>query len=85
MAPPPEKPEPTKSKPEATPIPPPPREKRQTLHLSENEFFGFMDAIIELKKFFTDYPTLLELDRQLKNAQGTERIDIFYRHLMSLD
>ncbi|GFY02392.1 hypothetical protein TNCV_3502731 [Trichonephila clavipes] len=53
-------------------------------HNHEGETFGFMDAIIELKKFFTDYPSLLELGRQLKYAKGTARIDVFYRHLINM-
>ncbi|GFY76935.1 hypothetical protein TNIN_77261 [Trichonephila inaurata madagascariensis] len=51
---------------------------------SEAESFGFMDAILELKKFFTDYPSLLELGKKLKQAQGDERLDVFYRHLINI-
>ncbi|GFX49708.1 hypothetical protein TNCV_4135561 [Trichonephila clavipes] len=69
--------------------PKPPRENPTTTdgnntHNHEGETFGFMDAIIELKKFFTDYPSLLELGRQLKYAKGTARIDVFYRHLINM-
>ncbi|GFU14168.1 hypothetical protein TNCV_4167671 [Trichonephila clavipes] len=75
------------SEPEATQAP---REKklptddRNNTQNHDGETFGFMDAIIKLKKFFTDYPSLLELGRQLKYAKGTERIDVFYRHLISM-
>ncbi|GFT69218.1 nucleic-acid-binding protein from transposon X-element [Trichonephila clavipes] len=81
---------PANSEPEATEAP---REKRQTPkpnstnqkpQSKDDEAFGFMDAILELRKFFSDYPSLLELGRQLRNAQGTERVDVFYRHLISL-
>ncbi|GFY74726.1 hypothetical protein TNIN_142921 [Trichonephila inaurata madagascariensis] len=48
-------------------------DNRQATSEAENESFGFMDAILELKKFFTDYPSLLELGKQLKQAQGDER------------
>ncbi|GFX81690.1 hypothetical protein TNCV_3726671 [Trichonephila clavipes] len=57
---------------------------RNNIQNHDGEAFGFMDAILELKKFFTDYPPLLELGRQLKNAKGTERVDVFYRHLIGL-
>ncbi|GFY58166.1 hypothetical protein TNIN_484461 [Trichonephila inaurata madagascariensis] len=43
--------------------------------------FGFMDAVMELKKFFTDYPSLLELGKKLRQAQGDERLFVFYHHL----
>ncbi|GFU96859.1 RNA-directed DNA polymerase from mobile element jockey [Trichonephila clavipes] len=36
-----------------------------------------MDAILELKKFFAEYPTLLELGKQLGNAQGHEKLRDF--------
>ncbi|GFY39218.1 hypothetical protein TNIN_386521 [Trichonephila inaurata madagascariensis] len=77
MAPPPEQ---TSSKSNETPF----GDKRQATSGAENESFGFMDAILELKKFFTDYPSLLELGKQLKQAQGDERLDVFYRHLISI-
>ncbi|GFS34251.1 hypothetical protein TNIN_482441 [Trichonephila inaurata madagascariensis] len=48
MAPPPEQ---TRSKSNETPL----GENRQPVSAAEDESFGFMDAIIELKKFFTDY------------------------------
>ncbi|GFS80863.1 nucleic-acid-binding protein from transposon X-element [Trichonephila clavipes] len=88
MAPPLDKSEPAQSKPEATPNPPPKENRNNNRNSSktiESENFGFMDAILELKKFFTDYPSLLELGRQLRNAQGNERVDVFYRHLISLN
>ncbi|GFY41181.1 hypothetical protein TNIN_405391 [Trichonephila inaurata madagascariensis] len=56
MAPPLDTSESDDSKPEATPIPP--REKRLPKPTTnDNEPFGFMDAILELKKFFADYPS----------------------------
>ncbi|GFU84407.1 uncharacterized protein TNCV_4680251 [Trichonephila clavipes] len=76
------------SKPEATPIPlqgPKNNEVERQKPQNSKEAFGFMDAIIELKKFFTDYPSLLELGRQLRNAKGNERVDVFFRHLMSIE
>ncbi|GFT40031.1 hypothetical protein TNCV_12631 [Trichonephila clavipes] len=36
-----------------------------------------MDAIIELKKFFAENPSLIELGKQLRNAQPHEKNDIF--------
>ncbi|GFX02416.1 hypothetical protein TNCV_2285831 [Trichonephila clavipes] len=83
LAPPPEKPKPGNFKPEAAPIPS--KGKRHTSNECENESFGFMEAVVELKKLFTDYPSLLELGRQLRNAKGAERINVFYRHLMNLN
>ncbi|GFY56637.1 hypothetical protein TNIN_470421 [Trichonephila inaurata madagascariensis] len=83
MAPPLDTSESDDSKPEATPIPP--KEKRLPKSTTnDNEPFGFMDAILELKKFFADYPSLLELGRQLRNAQGNERVDVFYRHIVNM-
>ncbi|GFY09368.1 putative RNA-directed DNA polymerase from transposon X-element [Trichonephila clavipes] len=81
---------PTNSEPEATEAPrekrqpPKPNDANQKPQNYDDEAFGFMDAILELKKFFADFPSLLELGRQLRNAQGTERVDVFYRHLISL-
>ncbi|GFY79332.1 nucleic-acid-binding protein from transposon X-element [Trichonephila inaurata madagascariensis] len=77
MAPPPEQ---TRSKSNETPL----GENRQATSEAESESFGFMDAILELKKFFTDYPSLLELGKKLRQAQGDERLDVFYRHLISI-
>ncbi|GFV93642.1 nucleic-acid-binding protein from transposon X-element [Trichonephila clavipes] len=86
MAPPLDQTEPAKSKPEATPNPPPKEKSNKNSPKNvASENFGFMDAILELKKFFTDYPSLLELGRQLRAAQGNERVDVFYRHLISLN
>ncbi|GFY70505.1 hypothetical protein TNIN_213901 [Trichonephila inaurata madagascariensis] len=73
-------PEQTSSKSNETPF----ADKSQAASGAENESFGFMDAILELKKFFTDYPSFLELGKQLKQAQGDERLDVFYRHLISI-
>ncbi|GFU83047.1 hypothetical protein TNCV_65181 [Trichonephila clavipes] len=73
MAPPLDKSESANSKPDSTPGPP--KEKRQPKPTpTDDEPFGFMDAILELKKFFADYPTLLELGKQLRNAHGHEKI-----------
>ncbi|GFT08119.1 hypothetical protein TNCV_3301421 [Trichonephila clavipes] len=83
-------PSPANSEPEAAEAP---REKNQPPKSTntnqkpqskDDKAFGFMDAILELKKFIYDYPSLLELGRQLRNAQGTERVDVFYRHLINL-
>ncbi|GFY43278.1 hypothetical protein TNIN_318991 [Trichonephila inaurata madagascariensis] len=76
MAPPPEQ---TSNKSKETPL----GENRQPATAAEDESFGFMDAVIELKKFFTDYPSLLELGKKLRQAQGDERLDVFYRHLIN--
>ncbi|GFS56846.1 hypothetical protein TNIN_500651 [Trichonephila inaurata madagascariensis] len=83
MAPPLDQSESANSKHEATPLPP--REKRPTKAANDSEPFGFMDAILELKKFFQDYPSFIELGKQLRNAQGNERVDVFYRHIMSMN
>ncbi|GFW53011.1 putative RNA-directed DNA polymerase from transposon X-element [Trichonephila clavipes] len=80
MAPPLDKSEPAQSNPEATPTPPKENRNRNNPKTIESENFGFMDAILELKKFFTDYPSLLELGRQLRNAQGNERQSFERRH-----
>ncbi|GFY43140.1 hypothetical protein TNIN_83581 [Trichonephila inaurata madagascariensis] len=77
MAPPPEQ---TRSKSNETPL----GENRQPVKPAEDESFGFIDTIIELKKFFTDYPSLLELGKKLRQAQGDERLDVFYRHLINI-
>ncbi|GFT78636.1 hypothetical protein TNCV_1389111 [Trichonephila clavipes] len=66
------------SKPEATEgknkkQPPKNNDKRQKAKNNDEEAFSFMDAILELKKFFADYSTLLKLGRQLRNAQGNDR------------
>ncbi|GFY75723.1 nucleic-acid-binding protein from transposon X-element [Trichonephila inaurata madagascariensis] len=76
MAPPPEQ---TSNKSKETPL----GENRQPATGAKEESFGFMDAVIELKKFSTDYPSLLELGKKLRQAQGDERLDVFYRHLMN--
>ncbi|GFV42451.1 hypothetical protein TNCV_289381 [Trichonephila clavipes] len=44
---------------------------------SNENYFGFNDAIIELRRFFLDFPFLLEMGRQSRNAKDEERIDIF--------
>ncbi|GFV37461.1 hypothetical protein TNCV_1157241 [Trichonephila clavipes] len=50
---------------------------------SNENYFGFNDAIIELRRFFLDYPFLLEIGRQFRNAKDEERIDIFYQNLIN--
>ncbi|GFX05655.1 hypothetical protein TNCV_3435591 [Trichonephila clavipes] len=50
---------------------------------SNENYFGFKAAIIELRKFFLDYPFLLEMGGQFRNAKCDERIDIFYQHLIN--
>ncbi|GFV05407.1 hypothetical protein TNCV_226181 [Trichonephila clavipes] len=50
---------------------------------SNDNYFGFNDAIIELRRFFLDYPFLLEMGRQFRNAKDEERIDIFYQNLIN--
>ncbi|GFT67991.1 nucleic-acid-binding protein from transposon X-element [Trichonephila clavipes] len=87
MAPRSDAPSPASSEPEASPAlreKKPPTDDRNNTQNHDGETFGFMDAIIKLKRFFTDYPSLLELGRQLKYAKGTARIDVFYRHLISM-
>ncbi|GFX29395.1 probable RNA-directed DNA polymerase from transposon BS [Trichonephila clavipes] len=70
-------PSPANSEPEAAAAPreksQPPRSSNANQQSKDDKAFGFMDAILELKKFFSDYPSLLELGRQLRNAQGTEK------------
>ncbi|GFT65799.1 uncharacterized protein TNCV_729341 [Trichonephila clavipes] len=44
--------------------------------------FGFKDAINELRRFFLDYPFLLEMGRQFRYAKDEERIDIFNQNLI---
>ncbi|GFU90696.1 hypothetical protein TNCV_3089821 [Trichonephila clavipes] len=50
---------------------------------SNENYFRFNDAIIELRRFFLDYPFLLEMERQFRNAKDDERIDIFYQNLIN--
>ncbi|GFU70262.1 hypothetical protein TNCV_904041 [Trichonephila clavipes] len=58
----------------------------ETLRINENNgnenYFGFNDVITELRRFFLDYPFLLEMGRQFKNAKVDERIDILYQNLI---
>ncbi|GFT24646.1 hypothetical protein TNCV_2856001 [Trichonephila clavipes] len=59
-------------------------EEAPTTNEKNNEnYFGFNDAINELRRFFLDYPFLLEMGRQLRNAKGEERIHIFYQNLVN--
>ncbi|GFV43332.1 hypothetical protein TNCV_2098291 [Trichonephila clavipes] len=50
---------------------------------SNDNYFGFNDAIIELRRFFLDYPFLLEMGRQFRNAKDEEKIDSFYQNLIN--
>ncbi|GFW18072.1 hypothetical protein TNCV_4006121 [Trichonephila clavipes] len=50
---------------------------------SNENYFGINEAIIELRRFFLDYPFLLEMGRQFRNAKNEERIDIFYQNLIN--
>ncbi|GFX64788.1 hypothetical protein TNCV_4682631 [Trichonephila clavipes] len=61
----------------------PPKRKRNQKEIEDDDSgtFGFMDAIIELKKFFAENPSLIELGKQLRKAQPHEKIDVFYRHI----
>ncbi|GFU46328.1 hypothetical protein TNCV_2994801 [Trichonephila clavipes] len=59
-------------------------EEASTTNEKNNEnYFGFNDAITELRRFFLDYPFLLEMGRQFRNAKDEERIDIFYQNLVN--
>ncbi|GFT75860.1 hypothetical protein TNCV_851581 [Trichonephila clavipes] len=59
-------------------------EEAPTTNEKNNEnYFGFNDAINELRRFFLDYPFLLEMGRQFRNAKDEERIDIFYQNLVN--
>ncbi|GFW01483.1 nucleic-acid-binding protein from transposon X-element [Trichonephila clavipes] len=49
---------------------------------SNDKDFGFKDAIRELRRFFLDYPFLLEMGRQFSYAKDEERLDIFYQNLV---
>ncbi|GFV28738.1 nucleic-acid-binding protein from transposon X-element [Trichonephila clavipes] len=49
---------------------------------SNEKDFGFKDAIHELRRFFLDYPFLLEMGRQFSYAKDEERLDIFYQNLV---
>ncbi|GFR13326.1 hypothetical protein TNCT_637501 [Trichonephila clavata] len=42
--------------------------------------FGVMDAVLEIRKLFADYPLLLELGKQLRASKDKDRIDVFYQH-----
>ncbi|GFT34659.1 nucleic-acid-binding protein from transposon X-element [Trichonephila clavipes] len=50
---------------------------------NDENYFGFNDATNELRRFFLDYPFLLEMERQVRNAKDEERIDIFYQNLVN--
>ncbi|GFW38168.1 hypothetical protein TNCV_602441 [Trichonephila clavipes] len=59
-------------------------EEAPTTNEKHNEnYFGFNDAISELRRFFLYYPFLLEMGRQFRNAKDEERIDIFYQNLVN--
>ncbi|GFW62692.1 uncharacterized protein TNCV_2624551 [Trichonephila clavipes] len=58
-------------------------EESPTTNEKNNEnCFRFNDVISELRRFFLDYPFLLEMGRQFRNAKDEERIDIFYQNLV---
>ncbi|GFT45113.1 nucleic-acid-binding protein from transposon X-element [Trichonephila clavipes] len=59
-----------------------PEEAPTTNGKNNENHFGFKDAISELRRFFLDYPFLLEMGRQFRYAQDKERIDIFYQNLV---
>ncbi|GFT29847.1 nucleic-acid-binding protein from transposon X-element [Trichonephila clavipes] len=59
-----------------------PKETPSTNEKSNEKDFGFKDAINELRRFFLDYPFLLEMGRQFSYAKDEERIDIFYQNLI---
>ncbi|GFT36666.1 nucleic-acid-binding protein from transposon X-element [Trichonephila clavipes] len=69
MAPLPENPAPL-NEPETAPAPPKRKRNRNVIEDDDNGTFGFMDAIIELKKFFAENPSLIELGKQLRKAQS---------------
>ncbi|GFR25850.1 nucleic-acid-binding protein from transposon X-element [Trichonephila clavata] len=48
---------------------------------NEEKPFGFIDTIIEIRQLFAEYPFLMDLGRQLRNAVGPEKVDVFYRHI----
>ncbi|GFW08527.1 hypothetical protein TNCV_2775491 [Trichonephila clavipes] len=54
----------------------------ETPHIDENNSnensFGFKDAIIKLRKFFLDYHFLLEMGRQFRNAKGDDEMLISF-------
>ncbi|GFX16691.1 putative RNA-directed DNA polymerase from transposon X-element [Trichonephila clavipes] len=67
---------------EAEATPAPQKKKKRNQNVIQNDdsgTFGFMDAIIEQKKFFAEHPSLIELGKQLRNAQPHEKVDVFYR------
>ncbi|GFT96116.1 hypothetical protein TNCV_3225421 [Trichonephila clavipes] len=66
---------------EATPAPPKKKRNQNVIENDDSGTFGYMDAIIELKKFFAEHPSLIELGKQLRNAQPHEKVDVFYRHI----
>ncbi|GFR07447.1 hypothetical protein TNCT_416671 [Trichonephila clavata] len=48
---------------------------------TEEKPFSFIDAINEIRQLFVEYPFLMDLGRQLRNAVGPEKVDVFYRHI----
>ncbi|GFT58579.1 hypothetical protein TNCV_1250451 [Trichonephila clavipes] len=81
MAPQTEKPVSADSEPETTPAPKKRKRNQKEIESDDSGTFGFMDAIIELKKFFAEYPSLIELGKQLRSAQPHEKVDVFYHHI----
>ncbi|GFT91637.1 hypothetical protein TNCV_686651 [Trichonephila clavipes] len=66
---------------ETTPAPPKKKRNQNVIENDDRGTFGYMDAIIELKKFFAEHPSLIELGKQLRNAQPHKKVDVFYRHI----
>ncbi|GFW49921.1 hypothetical protein TNCV_2315031 [Trichonephila clavipes] len=59
-----------------------PEEAPTTNGKNNENHFGFNDVISELRRFFLDYPFLLEMGRQFRYEKDEERIDIFYQNLV---
>ncbi|GFX83722.1 hypothetical protein TNCV_349861 [Trichonephila clavipes] len=71
------------AKQKSTPETPAATEETPSINENSNDKdFGFKDAIRELRRFFLDYPFLLEMGRQFSYAKDEERLDIFYQNLV---
>ncbi|GFX42211.1 nucleic-acid-binding protein from transposon X-element [Trichonephila clavipes] len=71
------------AKQKSTPGTPAATEETPSINENNNDNdFGFKDAIRELRRFFLDYPFLLEMGRQFSYAKDEERLDIFYQNLV---
>ncbi|GFS75210.1 hypothetical protein TNCV_719211 [Trichonephila clavipes] len=73
MAPLPENPVPL-NEPETAPAPPRRKRNQNEIEDDDSGTFGFMDAIIELKKFFAENPSLIELGKQLRKPNPMKRL-----------